>query len=86
MEMTLWSETFTSKFKADLKTLWCLDMWLVHVINQNKSCDWREGEGHQRSHHDDEVEDVPQVSEVGSIMEDQTLVNHLRTRQESAIK
>lgn len=47
------------------------------MVHSDISNHWREGEGHQRSNHDDEVQDVPQVSEVGAIMENQTLVNHL---------
>lgn len=45
----------------------------------------RQGESHQRSHHHDEVQDVPEVSEVGAVLQDQALVDHLggeKSRQE----
>ena len=47
--------------------------------------DLRAGEGHQSSADHDEVQDVPQISEVGAVMEDQTLVDHLRTTQQCAM-
>jgi len=42
------------------------------------SCDSRQSEGDQRPHHHDEVQDVPQVSEVGAVVEDEALVDHLQ--------
>lgn len=39
--------------------------------------DSRQGEGNQSSHHHDEVQDVPHVSEVGAIVQNETLVDHL---------
>lgn len=39
--------------------------------------DSRQGEGNQSSHHHDEVQDVPHVSEVGAIVQDESLVYHL---------
>lgn len=38
----------------------------------------RQSEGHQRSDHHHKVQDVPQVSEVGAILQDQALVYHLQ--------
>lgn len=40
----------------------------------------RQGKSHQRSHHHDEIQDVPEVSEVGAILQDQALINHLEGR------
>lgn len=39
--------------------------------------DSRQGEGNQSSHHHDEVQDVPHVSEVGAVVQNETLVDHL---------
>lgn len=40
----------------------------------------RQGKSHQRSHHHDEIQDVPEVSEVGAVLQDQALINHLEGR------
>lgn len=41
----------------------------------------RQGESHQRSHHHDEIQDVPEVSEVGAVLQDQALIDHLQGRK-----
>ena len=40
----------------------------------------RQSKGYQRTNHYHKVQDVPEVSEVGSILQDQALVYHLQDR------
>lgn len=47
-------------------------------IEREKKSYLRQSKGHQCTNHYHKVEDVPQVSEVGPILQDQALVYHLQ--------
>lgn len=47
-------------------------------MSQQEMSYLRQRKGHQCTDHDDEVEDVPQVSEVGPVLQNQALVHHLQ--------
>lgn len=47
---------------------------------QTGSSDSRQSEGDQSSHHHNEVEDVPHVSEIRAVVQNETLVYHLRDK------
>lgn len=49
------------------------------AINRRESY-LRQSKGHQRTHHYHEVQDVPQVSEVGPVLQNQALVDHLQKK------
>ena len=49
---------------------------------RGKDGNLREGEGHQSTTNHYKVQDVPQVTEIGSLMQNQTKVHHLQGTQE----
>lgn len=53
----------------------------THYFSCSDEVDSRESEGNQSSHHNYEVQNVPQVTKVRAVMEDQTLLDHLRKTQ-----